>query len=45
MKYISKRRLIDLMVGLMNGVGKHFGEELLVRKLNKSKVEIKFPYD
>jgi hypothetical protein len=42
MRYISERELIDLMVGLIKGVGKHYKEELYVRKLSNEEVEINF---
>jgi len=44
MKYLSKRKLIDIMVGLIKGVGKYFNEELKVRKIANDRVEIVFPY-
>jgi Haem-NO-binding len=43
MKYKSSRGLIDFMVGLVRGVGKHFNENLMVRKLGPDKLEIIFP--
>lgn len=43
MKYKSKRDLIDFMVGLIKGVGKHYKEDLKVTKLGPEKVEIIFP--
>jgi len=43
MKYKSKRGLIDIMVGLIKGVGKYYKEDLKVRKLGNDKVEIIFP--
>lgn len=42
MKYKSSRGLIDLLVGLVKGVGKHFKENISVRKLNPTEVEVKF---
>ena len=43
MKYKSQRGLIDLMVGLIKGVGKLYKEDLKVTKLGSDKVEIVFP--
>lgn len=43
MKYKSRRSLIDLMVGLIKGVGKFYNEDLKVTKLGSDKVEIAFP--
>ncbi len=42
MKYKSHRGLIDIMVGLIKGVGKYYKEELIVRKLDNERVEIIF---
>jgi hypothetical protein len=42
MKYKSKRRLIDFMVGLIKGVGKFYKENLKVKKISDDKVEITF---
>ncbi len=42
-KYISHRNLIDIMIGLIRGVGKYFDEELKVRKLSDTKAEVVFP--
>jgi len=42
MTYHSHRGLIDFLVGLIKGVGKHFGEELRVTKLNDERVEVVF---
>lgn len=41
--YISKRRLIDFMVGLVKGVGKYYREDLMVTKLGLDKVKVVFP--
>jgi len=43
MKYISKRGLIDFMVGLIKGVGKYYREDLKVTKLGNDRVKIVFP--
>lgn len=43
MKYKSHRGLIDFLVGLIKGVGKHYNEDLSVRKLGSDSVEIVFP--
>ncbi len=43
MKYKSQRGLIDFMVGLIKGVGKHFNEDLKVTKLGSDKVKVVFP--
>jgi len=42
MKYISKRGLIDFLVGLVKGVGKHYKEQLKVTKVGPDTVEIVF---
>lgn len=42
MKYISKRGLLDFLVGLIKGVGKHFKENLKVTKISPDTVEIVF---
>jgi len=42
MKYKSKRGLIDLMIGLIKGVGKYYKEDLIVNKLDNERVEIIF---
>lgn len=42
MTYHSKRGLIDLLVGLVKGVGKYYQENLKVRKLGDTEVEIVF---
>lgn len=42
MTYKSHRGLIDIMIGLIKGVGKYFHEQLKVNKLNENKVEIIF---
>ncbi len=43
MTYNSKRGLIDIMVGLIKGVGKYYKENLQVTKLGPDRVEIIFP--
>ncbi|MBN2381608.1 heme NO-binding domain-containing protein [bacterium] len=43
MTYHSIRGLIDIFVGLIRGVGKHFNEDLAIRVLDKKRVEIVFP--
>jgi hypothetical protein len=42
MKYQSKRGLIVFMIGLVKGVGKYFKENLKVRKLSETELEIVF---
>jgi hypothetical protein len=42
MGYKSHRGLIDIMVGLVRGVGKYYNEDLKVTKLGDDKVEIVF---
>ena len=44
MEYKSHRNLIDLMIGLIKGVGKYYHEELQITKLSANKVRIIFPY-
>lgn len=41
--YESKRGLIDLMVSLVKGVGKFYGEDLKVGKLSPTAVGVVFP--
>lgn len=43
MTYKSERGLINLLVGLIKGVGKYYKEELDVKKLDDTKVQIVFP--
>lgn len=43
MTYKSSRGLIDIMAGLIKGVGAHYHEELRVEKLSGSKVKVVFP--
>ena len=42
MKYESKRGLIDFLVGLVKGVGKHYKENLLVSKVGNDTVKVVF---
>ena len=44
MEYKSHRNLIDLMIGLIKGVGKYYHEELQITKLTANSVRIVFPY-
>lgn len=41
--YKSERELIDLLVGLIKGVGKYFEEDLVIKKWSDKKVEVIFP--
>jgi hypothetical protein len=41
--YKSARNLVDLFIGLARGVGKRFGAELAIRKLDSRRVQIVFP--
>jgi len=43
MKYKSHRGLIDVLVGLIKGVGKYFKEDLKVTKLGNDRVQVVFP--
>jgi hypothetical protein len=43
MKYKSPRNLIDFMVGLVKGVGKHFNENLGISKGADDSIRIVFP--
>ncbi len=43
MTYNSLRGLIFLLPGLIRGVGKYFDEELSVRKLSDTEIEVIFP--
>lgn len=43
MTYNSKRGLIDIMIGLIKGVGKYYNENLRITKLGPDRVEIIFP--
>ena len=42
MKYKSSRGLIDLMPGLVKGVGKYFNEKLAVTKIGTDSIQIVF---
>lgn len=42
MTYKSARGLIDIMIGLIKGVGKHYNENLTITKIGDNKVEISF---
>ena len=42
MIYNSKRGLIDIMIRLIEGVGKYYKENLKITKLNDKEVEIIF---
>jgi hypothetical protein len=43
LKYKSSRNLLDIVIGLVKGVGKHYNESLKVRKLNETSIEVVFP--
>ena len=43
LKYKSKRGLIDILSGLVKGVGKYYKEELKVTKLSNDKLQVIFP--
>lgn len=43
MTYKSHRGLIDICMGLVKGVGKHFNEDLKVTKLSDDKIKVVFP--
>ncbi len=43
MSYKSERGMIDFLMGLVKGVGKHFNERLNVVKLNNRELEVTFP--
>jgi hypothetical protein len=43
MTYKSSRGLIDIFVGLVKGVGRYYKENLKIRKLSPTDVEIVFP--
>ncbi len=43
MKYKSHRGLIDIMIGLIKGVGKYYNENLSVIKLGDDAVKVIFP--
>ncbi|OGR29701.1 MAG: hypothetical protein A2091_05095 [Desulfuromonadales bacterium GWD2_61_12] len=43
MQYRSTRGMIDYLIGLVQGVGRYFREDLKIRKLSESELEIVFP--
>ena len=43
MKYRSNRGLIDILAGLVRGVGKYYKEKLVVTKLSNDTLQIVFP--
>ena len=43
MQYRSTRGMIDYLIGLVRGVGRYFREDLKIRKLSDSELEIVFP--
>lgn len=43
MHYKSKRNLIDILVGLVKGVGKYFNTPLNVKKISNSSIQVIFP--
>lgn len=43
MTYNSPQGLIDVMIGLIKGVGAYYHEKLRVEKLSDSKVKVVFP--
>lgn len=43
LKYKSNRGLIDILVGLVKGVGKYYKEDLKITKLSNDKLQIIFP--
>jgi len=43
MKYSSHRGLIDILVGLIKGVGKKFEEDITVSKIREAAIRIEFP--
>ncbi|MDH3349184.1 MAG: heme NO-binding domain-containing protein [Desulfobulbaceae bacterium] len=43
MGYKSKRAMIDILHGLVKGVGKYYNETIVVNKLNEKELEIVFP--
>ena len=44
LKYKSKRGLIDILLGLVKGVGKYYKEDLKVTKLSNDKLQVIFPH-
>lgn len=43
MTYESHRGLVDLFASLARALGRHFGEEIAVRKIGGNLVEVRFP--
>ncbi len=43
MRYKSNRGLIDILLGLVKGVGKYYKEDLKVTKLSNDKLQVIFP--
>jgi len=43
MTYKSDRGLVELVVGLVRGVGKYYREDLRVSRLNEQQVQVAFP--
>jgi hypothetical protein len=43
MTYKSPRGMMELFMGLIKGVGKHYGENLQVRRISPNQVEVVFP--
>ncbi len=43
MKYLSRRKLMPIFIGLIKGVGKNFNTPLQVRQVSENEVEIVFP--
>jgi hypothetical protein len=43
MTYKSPRGMMEIFMGLIKGVGKHYGENLQVRRIAPNQVEIVFP--
>ena len=44
MEYKSRRKLIEIAVGIINGVGKYYNEQLEINKIGENKIEIIFDY-
>ena len=44
LKYKSKRGLIDILLGLVKGVGKYYKEDLKVTKISNDKLQVIFPH-
>ncbi|KPQ45004.1 MAG: hypothetical protein MPEBLZ_00429 [Candidatus Methanoperedens nitroreducens] len=42
-KYKSNRGLIDILMGLVKGVGKYYKEDLKVTKLSSDRLQVIFP--